>query len=133
MSLYDVACMQRSVAVRAVFKLWKRGSWNELDELGLGREINTAFEDASDYLPGLYPRSDRQTETFLAALPDTIRERVILAADILVMGYRYIFQDELARDEMLKGAEHGRYTEACKEQRPRKRSRSRRRLVPPGL
>jgi hypothetical protein len=126
MSLYDVACLQRSVAVRAVYKLWKKGAWKELDELGLGREIQRPFEDASDYLPGLSPRNDQQTETFLGALPDGVRERVILAADLLTMSYRYLFQEDIARDAMLKGPNDGRHAEAGQEPRTRKRSRSRR-------
>ncbi|GHO55493.1 hypothetical protein [Ktedonobacter robiniae] len=126
---YDVRCLERAVAIRAVYLLWKKGAWKELDEIGLGREIQEPFEDAEDHLPGSRPRTDAQTDVFMAALPFPLQERVRLAADLLVLSYRHIFQDEIKADSYLKGDSYGRPAKASQEPRKAKRGRSRSRFA----
>ncbi|WP_220194504.1 hypothetical protein [Ktedonospora formicarum] len=115
--------------MRAVILLWKRGAWRELDELGLGREIQEAFEDAADHIPGSRPRTDQETEAFVAALPPNLQQCVTLAADLLIMSYCHIYQEEINVDSYLKGDSDGRPATARKEQRKTKRNRSRRRFA----
>ena len=96
---YDIRCLDRNVAIRAIFLLWRRAAWVELADMGLGREIDEPFHDAADYIPGYRLRNDTHTETFLAALPFGVQERVILGADILIRAYKTIYASELAADE----------------------------------
>lgn len=97
-SLYDVRCLRRLTAVKAIYLLWVRRDWSSLARIGLGREIDETFDAFSLYLPGSRVRTDEQANDLLLALDPKLRNAVIRAADLLIHTYANMYATEIMED-----------------------------------
>jgi hypothetical protein len=96
---YDPACERVDVAVKAIWKLYRRGKWSCLSEYGLTRK---EMEPIFDEFGGLYITTDHGLFYQEATVQQLIRyehekrgtRKILEAAVKMIASYILAFQDE---------------------------------------
>jgi hypothetical protein len=102
---YDPACERIDTAIKAIWKLYRRGKWVLLSELGLTRREMEALFDEFD---AVYITTDHGLIYQEATVQQFIRyeqeklgtQKILTAAAVLIARYIWTFQDE--RHEVLE-------------------------------
>ncbi|GCE45160.1 hypothetical protein EI42_06172 [Thermosporothrix hazakensis] len=96
---FDRDCLKTTVAIRAIWLLWRRGRWAELGYLGL------TSEDIKEFVSfdlervtgeGGRLRGDRQARALVAYVAPATRERLLSAAHTLNRAYVGLYLAEVA-------------------------------------
>jgi hypothetical protein len=78
------------VALRAIWLLWRRGRWVQLEELGLTCDrFHAPFEAFSDKKTRIV--NDHMTVQLLLSLPEALQDELLAAALVLAVTYAAYF------------------------------------------
>ncbi len=96
---YDPACERIDTAIKAIWKLYRRGKWVLLSELGLTRK---EMEEVFDEFDGLYITTDHGLLYQEATVQQLIRfefdkkgtRKILAAATEMIARYIWTYQDE---------------------------------------
>jgi hypothetical protein len=118
MNTFDPACLHISTAIRAIWLLWRRAAWKQLNDLGLSQaDIDKQFTDFDEReIPEGQQRlndNDQAIELINAVSAD-LRDKMLSAAVVMVAMYSAIYRE--AQEYANISQKNGRH-------RPRRRNR----------